>query len=46
MASSPTACEENVYMVKMAEQAEQYKKIVEFMEKVSAAVDNEELSVE
>jgi 14-3-3 protein epsilon len=36
-------------MVKMAEQAEQaerYKKIVEFMEKVSAAVDNEELSVE
>ena len=43
VASSPTACEENVYMAKMAEQ---YKEMVEFMEKVSAAVDNEELSME
>ena len=33
-------------MVKMAEQAEQYKKIVEFIEKVSAAVDNKEHFVE
>ena len=39
----PTACEENVYMVKMAKR---YKEIVEFMEKVSAEVDNKELSME
>uniref|UniRef100_A0A2N9FAN6 14-3-3 domain-containing protein n=1 Tax=Fagus sylvatica TaxID=28930 RepID=A0A2N9FAN6_FAGSY len=43
VASSPTACEENVYMAKMAER---YKEMVEFMEKVFAAVDNMELSVE
>uniref|UniRef100_A0A2N9I591 14-3-3 domain-containing protein n=1 Tax=Fagus sylvatica TaxID=28930 RepID=A0A2N9I591_FAGSY len=44
--SSPTTCEENMYMAKMAEQAEWYKEMVEFMEKVSATVDNEEHSVE
>jgi 14-3-3 protein epsilon len=43
VASSPTACEENVYMV---EQAKWYKEMMEFMEKVSVAMDNEELSVE
>ena len=46
VASSPTAREENVYMAKLAEQAERYEEMVEFMEKVSASVDNEELSVE
>jgi hypothetical protein len=30
----------------MAKMVEQYKEMVEFMEKVSAAVDNEELSME
>jgi 14-3-3 protein epsilon len=43
VASSLTACEENVYMAKPAER---YEEMVEFMEKVSALVDNEELSVE
>ncbi|KAL3538679.1 hypothetical protein ACH5RR_002045 [Cinchona calisaya] len=39
--------EENVYMAKLAEQAERYEEMVEFMEKVSAtAGDGEELSVE
>ncbi|KAG2699048.1 hypothetical protein I3843_07G174400 [Carya illinoinensis] len=41
-----TAREENVYMAKLAEQAERYEEMVEFMEKVTAAVENEELSVE
>ncbi|KAL5992534.1 14-3-3 protein 6 [Asimina triloba] len=39
--------EENVYMAKLAEQAERYEEMVEFMEKVAAAtVDSDELSVE
>ncbi|KAE8656269.1 14-3-3-like protein [Hibiscus syriacus] len=42
--SSPR--EENVYMAKLAEQAERYEEMVEFMEKVSASADNEELTVE
>ncbi|XP_027903861.1 14-3-3-like protein isoform X2 [Vigna unguiculata] len=46
MAAAPTPREENVYMAKLAEQAERYEEMVEFMEKVSAAADNEELSVE
>lgn len=33
-------------MAKLAEQAERYEEMVEFMEKVSAATDNEELTVE
>ncbi|GFY89415.1 general regulatory factor 2 [Actinidia rufa] len=41
------AREENVYMAKLAEQAERYEEMVEFMEKVSAtAVDGEKLTVE
>uniref|UniRef100_A0A2P2L7W4 14-3-3 domain-containing protein n=1 Tax=Rhizophora mucronata TaxID=61149 RepID=A0A2P2L7W4_RHIMU len=46
MAVAPSAREENVYMAKLAEQAERYEEMVEFMEKVSAAVENEELTVE
>ncbi|KAJ0234529.1 14-3-3-like protein GF14 psi [Hirschfeldia incana] len=38
--------EENVYMAKLAEQAERYEEMVEFMEKVAKTVDSEELSVE
>ncbi|KAI4389455.1 hypothetical protein MLD38_001682 [Melastoma candidum] len=38
--------EENVYMAKLAEQAERYEEMVEFMEKVSSAADSGELSVE
>ncbi|WCJ43503.1 14-3-3-like protein [Euphorbia peplus] len=41
-----SAREESVYMAKLAEQAERYEEMVEFMEKVSATADNEELSVE
>ncbi|KAM7514557.1 hypothetical protein LguiA_004140 [Lonicera macranthoides] len=45
MASS--AREENVYMAKLAEQAERYEEMVEFMEKVSASLaESEELTVE
>lgn len=46
MAVAPSPREENVYMAKLAEQAERYEEMVEFMEKVSASVDNEELTVE
>ncbi|KAK7823536.1 14-3-3-like protein c [Quercus suber] len=46
MAVTPSAREENVYMAKLAEQAERYEEMVEFMEKVSAAVESEELTVE
>ncbi|VAH56403.1 unnamed protein product [Triticum turgidum subsp. durum] len=38
--------EENVYMAKLAEQAERYEEMVEFMEKVAKTVDSEELTVE
>ncbi|XP_047953714.1 14-3-3-like protein [Salvia hispanica] len=39
--------EESVYMAKLAEQAERYEEMVEYMEKVSASLeDKEELSVE
>ena len=44
--ASPSAREEYVYMAKLAEQAERYEEMVEFMEKVSAAVEGEELTVE
>ncbi|XP_031090674.1 14-3-3-like protein C [Ipomoea triloba] len=41
------AREENVYMAKLAEQAERYEEMVEFMEKVSSSLgDSEELTVE
>lgn len=47
MASAREEREENVFMAKLAEQAERYEEMVEFMEKVSsAAVDGEELTVE
>ncbi|KAE9587132.1 putative 14-3-3 protein [Lupinus albus] len=46
MAAAPSPREEYVYMAKLAEQAERYEEMVEFMEKVSAAADNEELTVE
>lgn len=38
--------EENVYMAKLAEQAERYDEMVESMEKVAKTVDTEELTVE
>ncbi|TYH72983.1 hypothetical protein ES332_D05G295900v1 [Gossypium tomentosum] len=43
---TPSTREEHVYMAKLAEQAERYDEMVEFMEKVSACAENEELSVE
>ncbi|KAL3592296.1 hypothetical protein D5086_010936 [Populus alba] len=46
MAATPSAREEHVYMAKLAEQAERYEEMVEYMEKVSASIDNEELTVE
>nr|ACQ45021.1 14-3-3 [Cicer arietinum] len=46
MAVAHSPREENVYMAKLAEQAERYEEMVEFMEKVSANADNEELTVE
>ncbi|XP_022131320.1 14-3-3-like protein [Momordica charantia] len=46
MAVTSSPREEYVYMAKLAEQAERYEEMVEFMEKVSAAIDNEELTVE
>ncbi|CAI8585375.1 unnamed protein product [Vicia faba] len=46
MATAPTPREEFVYMAKLAEQAERYEEMVEFMEKVTAAVESEELTVE
>ncbi|TQE11258.1 hypothetical protein C1H46_003264 [Malus baccata] len=44
--AATTTCprEENIYMAELAEQAERYKEMVEFVEKVSA--DKEELTVE
>ncbi|KAL7227695.1 hypothetical protein ACSBR1_022545 [Camellia fascicularis] len=45
--ATPTPREDNVYMAKLAKQAERYEEMVEFMEKVSAAVcDSEELTVQ
>ncbi|KAI3978589.1 hypothetical protein MKX01_015764 [Papaver californicum] len=41
-----SAREEFVYMAKLAEQAERYEEMVEFMEKVTTNVESEELSVE
>ncbi|KAK9287431.1 hypothetical protein L1049_015852 [Liquidambar formosana] len=45
--ASTSPRDEYVYMAKLAEQAERYEEMVEFMEKVSAAVpETEELTVE
>ncbi|KAJ9561739.1 hypothetical protein OSB04_006899 [Centaurea solstitialis] len=46
-AASSSPREENVYMAKLAEQAERYEEMVEFMEKVVAAAEGgEELTIE
>ncbi|KAJ0520677.1 putative 14-3-3 protein [Helianthus annuus] len=42
--STEASCEDNVYMAKLAEQAERYKEMVELMEKVVKIVDSEELT--
>jgi hypothetical protein len=42
MASAELSREENVYMAKLAEQAERYEEMVEYMEKVAKTVDSEE----
>eukprot|EP00252_Welwitschia_mirabilis_P003909 TRINITY_DN139_c0_g3_i1.p1 TRINITY_DN139_c0_g3~~TRINITY_DN139_c0_g3_i1.p1 ORF type:complete len:266 (-),score=57.24 TRINITY_DN139_c0_g3_i1:419-1216(-) len=44
--ASSSLREENVYMAKLAEQAERYEEMVEFMEKVTKAVEAEDLTVE
>ncbi|XP_047315142.1 14-3-3-like protein 16R [Impatiens glandulifera] len=45
--AAPSAREENVYMAKLAEQAERYEEMVQFMEKVANSMaESEELSVE
>ncbi|KAM0022291.1 putative 14-3-3 protein [Helianthus debilis subsp. tardiflorus] len=46
MVQTEASREENVYMAKLAEQAERYEEMVEFMEKVVKIVDSEELTVE
>ncbi|KAM0936087.1 putative 14-3-3 protein [Dioscorea sansibarensis] len=46
MSPAETSREENVYMAKLAEQAERYEEMVEFMEKVAKTGDSEELTVE
>lgn len=38
--------EENVYLAKIAEQAERYEEMVEFMDKVAKSADTKELSME
>ncbi|KAK8691921.1 hypothetical protein V6N13_075413 [Hibiscus sabdariffa] len=43
---TPSTREEHVYIAKLAEQAERYDEMVQFMEKVSGCAENEELSVE
>jgi len=46
MSPVETSREESVYMAKLAEQAERYEEMVEYMEKVAKTVDVEELIVE
>lgn len=46
MSPAESSRDENVYMAKLAEQAERYEEMVEFMEKVVKAVDTEEMTVE
>ncbi|KAI5069439.1 hypothetical protein GOP47_0015740 [Adiantum capillus-veneris] len=43
---SSSSREENVYLAKMAEQAERYDEMVEYMEKVAKSSDTQEVSVE
>ncbi|KAF8376815.1 hypothetical protein HHK36_030704 [Tetracentron sinense] len=45
-AVAPSPREENVYLAKLAEQAERYEEMVDFMEKVTTTVETEELSIE
>ncbi|KAJ6766408.1 protein 14-3-3-LIKE PROTEIN GF14-F [Salix purpurea] len=40
MSPTESSREENVYMAKLAEQAERYEEMVEFMEKVAKADDS------
>ncbi|KAJ6364835.1 hypothetical protein OIU76_029745 [Salix suchowensis] len=42
MSPTESSREENVYMAKLAEQAERYEEMVEFMEKVAKADDSAE----
>ncbi|MFS7893659.1 putative 14-3-3 protein [Helianthus anomalus] len=37
MAATSSPCEDNIYMAKLAKQAERYEEMVEFMEKVIGA---------
>ncbi|XP_043687644.1 14-3-3-like protein E [Telopea speciosissima] len=46
MSLAESSREENIYMAKLAEQAERYEEMVEFMENVAKTVDVEELIVE
>lgn len=46
MSTTEGSREENVFLAKLAEQAERYEEMVEFMEKVAKTVDVEELTVE
>jgi 14-3-3 protein epsilon len=46
MSTAEATREENVYMAKLAEQAERYEEMVEFMEKVAKTADVGELTVE
>ncbi|KAE9466649.1 hypothetical protein C3L33_01403, partial [Rhododendron williamsianum] len=46
MVPTEASREDNVYMAKLAEQAERYEEMVEFMEKVAKTADAEELTVE
>ncbi|KAM3741074.1 hypothetical protein ACB098_08G148300 [Castanea mollissima] len=46
MAVTPSARKENVYVVKLVEQAQWYEEMVEFMEKVLVVVEGKELIVE
>ncbi|KAF8407842.1 hypothetical protein HHK36_006979 [Tetracentron sinense] len=46
MSPAESSREENVYMAKLAEQAERYEEMIEFMENVAKTVDVEELTVE
>ncbi|KAM3693231.1 hypothetical protein ACJW31_08G150600 [Castanea mollissima] len=46
MAVTPSARKENVYVVKLVEQAQWYEEMVEFMEKVLVVVESKELIVE
>ncbi|KAG6497122.1 14-3-3-like protein [Zingiber officinale] len=46
MSSAESSREDNVYLAKLAEQAERYEEMVEFMEKVVKNLGSEELTVE